>query len=191
MLESGDEIEVIGEAEDGAIAETMALELRPDVVLMDAQMPNRDGIEATRRIRAAQPDLPVIILTTFQTDDTVRDSLRAGARGYLLKTADAADLVAAVKAAQRGETVLAAPVSDRLAILAQGHALDMGDTLNERALEVLHLLAKGARNKEIAAQLFISERTVEYHLSNIFLKLGVSNRTEAAQAAVARGIITG
>ena len=191
MLESGDEIEVIGEAEDGAIAETMARELRPDVVLMDAQMPNMDGMEATRRIRAAQPELPVVILTTFQTDDTVRESLRAGARGYLLKTADAADLVAAVKAAQRGETVLAAPVSDRLAILAQGHALDMGDSLNERALEVLHLLAKGARNKEIAAQLFISERTVEYHLSNIFLKLGVSNRTEAAQAAVARGIITG
>ena len=191
MLESSAEIEVIGEAQDGAEAETLTLELRPDVVLMDVQMPNVDGIEATRRLRAARPDLPIVILTTFQTDDSVRDSLRAGARGYLLKTADAADIVAAVKAAKHGETMLAASVSDRLAILAQGHALDMGDTLNERALEVLHLLAKGARNKEIAAQLFISERTVEYHLSNIFLKLGVTNRTEAARAAVARGIITG
>ena len=191
MLESSAEIEVIGEAQDGAEAETLTLELRPDVVLMDVQMPNVDGIEATRRLRAARPDLPIVILTTFQTDDSVRDSLRAGARGYLLKTAAAADLVAAVKAAKHGETMLAASVSDRLAILAQGHALDMGDTLNERALEVLHLLAKGARNKEIAAQLFISERTVEYHLSNIFLKLGVTNRTEAARAAVARGIIAG
>ncbi len=189
MLESGGEIEVVGEAADGAEAEAMTLALRPAMVLMDAQMPNVDGMEATRRLRAACPEIPVVILTTFQTDDTVRDALRAGARGYLLKTADAADLVAAVKAAIRGETVLAAPVSDRLAILAQGHALDLGDSLNERALEVLHLLAKGARNKEIAAQLFISERTVEYHLSNIFLKLGVSNRTEAAQAAVARGIV--
>jgi DNA-binding NarL/FixJ family response regulator/signal transduction histidine kinase len=190
MLEQSKQVVVVGEASDGAEAAVNALALRPDVVLMDVQMPGVDGLEGLRRIHAQQADLPVVILTTFLTDETVREALRAGARGYLLKDACAEDLIAAVRAAARGETALSPVVTERLAELAQGRRTEEREVLNERAMEVLQLLAQGARNKEIAAKLFLSERTVEYHLSTIFTRLGVSNRTEAVRAAIERGLLS-
>ena len=189
MLEASGEIEVIGEAENGEQAAERARALRPDVVLMDIQMPRVDGLEGLRRIHAAQPELSVVILTTFLTDEAIREALGAGAKGYLLKDAEPADLIASVRAAARGETLLSAAVTERLSALASGQAKS-ADTLslNEREREVLTLLTQGARNKEIAAQLFITTSTVEYHLSNIFVKLGVSNRTEAVRVALEHGL---
>jgi DNA-binding NarL/FixJ family response regulator/signal transduction histidine kinase len=192
MLEANGDIIVVGEASDGAQAQEQARALHPDVVLMDLQMPNVDGLEGLRRIHAEQPELPVVVVTTFQTDDSVREALGAGARGYLLKDAEPADLVAAVRAAHRGETPLAPAVTERLTALALGQAgpANAGaGSLNEREREVLQLLAQGARNKEIAARLFIATKTVEYHLSNIYSKLNVSNRTEAVRAAIERGLV--
>jgi len=194
MLEASGEIVVVGEAMDGAQAVAQARTLRPDVVLMDIQMPLMDGLEATRILHTEAPDLPVVILTTFQTAESVAEAFGAGAKGYLLKDADAADLIAAVRAARRGEALLAPAVADRLAALAtlqpSGPTSPSNpDTLNEREQEILQLLARGARNKEIAAQLFLSIKTVEYHLAHLFTKLGVSNRTEAARVATERGLV--
>jgi DNA-binding NarL/FixJ family response regulator len=193
MLETGGEIVVIGEARDGAQAVAQARSLHPDVVLMDIQMPLMDGLEATRVLHAEMPDLPVVILTTFQTAESVAEAFGAGAKGYLLKDADAADLITAVRAARRGEALLAPAVADRLAALSSQPTGASGvtsiDSLNEREQEILQLLARGARNKEIAAQLFLSTKTVEYHMAHLFHKLGVSNRTEAARVATERGLI--
>ncbi|HLK59285.1 MAG TPA: hybrid sensor histidine kinase/response regulator transcription factor, partial [Chthonomonadaceae bacterium] len=191
MLEADGETVVVGEAGDGAEAATLARVLRPDVVLMDLQMPGVDGIEGLKRIHADQPELPVVILTTFQNEESVSAALAAGARGFLLKDTEPANVIAAVQAARRGEATLSPAVTEQLAALAsgQGSRTD-AETLNDREREVLQLLALGARNKEIAAQLFITPRTVEYHLGNIFGKLGVSNRTEAARAALERGLVS-
>jgi DNA-binding NarL/FixJ family response regulator len=170
----------------------MAQDIRPDVVLMDIQMPQVNGLEGLRRIRQARPELPVLILTTMQTDETVGQALSAGAKGFLLKDAGGAEIVAAVRAAMRGETTLAPAVTERLAALATGQAMRKDSALtelNEREREVLELLTRGARNKEIAAQLFLSPKTVEYHLSNLFAKLGVSNRTEAVRMALEQGLV--
>lgn len=190
MLEASGEIEVIGEARDGAEAVTEALRLRPDVILMDLQMPGVDGLEGLRRLQVQLPETPVVILTTFQTQEAVSEALSAGARGFLLKDAEPSDLLAAIRAARRGEALLAPSVTNSLAALASGQgARSDAETLNERELEVLQLVAQGARNKEIATRLFIVPRTVEYHLANIFAKLGVSNRTEASRVALERGLI--
>jgi DNA-binding NarL/FixJ family response regulator/signal transduction histidine kinase len=191
MLERSGEIVVVGEALDGAQAVAQARALRPDVVLMDIQMPLMGGLEATRVLHAEMPELPVVILTTFQTAESVAEALSAGAKGYLLKDADAQDLVAAVRAARRGEALLASAVADRLATLATSQSVSAPgpETLNEREQEILQLLARGARNKEIAAQLFLSIKTVEYHMAHLFHKLGVSNRTEAARVATERGLV--
>lgn len=195
MLEASGEIVVVGEAMDGAQAVAQARTLRPDVVLMDIQMPLMDGLEATRVLHTEMPDLPIVILTTFQTAESVAEALGAGAKGYLLKDADAADLIAAVRAARRGEALLAPAVADRLAALATlqpagSSGPSSADTLNEREQEILQLLARGARNKEIASQLFLSIKTVEYHMAHLFHKLGVSNRTEAARVATERGLVS-
>lgn len=194
MLEAGGEIVVIGEATDGAQAVAQARTLRPDVVLMDIQMPLMNGLEATRVLHMEIPDLPVVILTTFQTAESVAEALGAGAKGYLLKDADASDLIAAIRAARRGEALLAPAVTERLATLAASQPVGSAnpaspDALNEREQEILQLLARGARNKEIAAQLFLSIKTVEYHMAHLFHKLGVSNRTEAARVATERGLV--
>ena len=191
VLQRAPDIEVVGEAADGGQAVEQALLLRPDVVLMDWQMPGVDGLEGLRRLRASLPQTPVLILTMSRTEQAVGDALANGARGFLLKDADPDELLAAVRAARRGESLLSPAIVDRLASLAsgQGKAIRDASELNEREREVLQLLAQGARNKEIATALFIAPKTVEYHLSNIFAKLDVTNRTEAARIAVERGLV--
>lgn len=191
VLEASGEIVVIGEAEDGEQALDRARTLRPDVTLMDIQMPRVDGLEALRRIRAELPYLSIVMLTTFLTDDAVKEAIGAGAKGYLLKDAEPADLIATVRAAGRGEALLSPAVTERLSSVASGQATKgsaVTGGLNEREMEVLMLLIQGARNKEIAAGLFITTSTVEYHLANIYNKLEASNRTEAVRKALELGL---
>ena len=191
MLESGGEIEVVGEAEDGYQAIELIRNLVPDVALMDLQMPGMSGQEALQILHEELPEIPVVILTTFHSESSVKDALAGGARGYLLKDALPSVLISGVKAAFKGEALMSPEVMERLFDLANGKSLNdrtPENELNERELEVLALLVNGARNKQIAADLFISTSTVEYHLSNIYLKLNVSNRTQAVRAALEMGV---
>ncbi|HEV2473150.1 MAG TPA: hybrid sensor histidine kinase/response regulator transcription factor, partial [Chthonomonadales bacterium] len=190
VLQAEQGIVVVGEAGDGAEAIRAAIELTPDVVLMDLQMPVVDGFTAMSELKQAQPDLPVVVLTTFETQESVAGAAKAGAKGYVLKDSPPAELVAAVRAARSGDVLISGSVNARLQQLAAARAEGSAgaEGLHEREMEVLELLVHGARNKEIAARLFISESTVEYHLSNLFIKLGVSNRTEAARVAAERGL---
>ena len=192
ILEATGEIEIVGEAADGAEATAEAGRLRPDVVLMDLQMPGVDGLAALRQMQQTLPDIPVVVLTTFQTQETVTEALTAGARGFMLKDSAPAHLLRAIRAAHRGEALLSSAVTETLAEMAssQSNKSDGIEVLNEREQEVLDLLAQGARNKDIAEALFIVPRTVEYHLANIYSKLGVSNRTEAVRMALGRGLVT-
>lgn len=194
LLSIVDDLEVCGEAASGEEAVDLAARLSPDAVLMDLRMPLMDGAEATRRIREALPACKVIALTTFDEDATVFEALRAGAAGYLLKDADVSTIANAVRAAVRGEAVLvpsvAAKVLNEFARLADRAASKRDrPALSEREIEVLVLLANGASNKEIASALFIAEGTVKNHLTNIFAKLHVSDRTQAALAARDLGLV--
>lgn len=186
------DLEVVGEAADGLEAVESASRLKPDVVLMDLQMPRMDGVEAIRRIRAEQPGVQVIILTTYDTDELVFQGIQAGARGFLLKDAPREDLVRAIGAVYRGESLLqpsvAAKLIDRVTRLGDSPPAPEG-RLSEREMDVLRLLTKGQPNKEIARQLFISESTVKTHIASIFQKLEVRDRTEAVTEALRRGIL--
>ena len=189
------DIEVVGEAADGAEALHRAAELAPDVVLMDLHMPVLNGIAATRRMRVEHPDVRVIALTTFDDDEEVFAALRAGAVGYLLKDVSSARLVEAVLAAARGESVLqpsvAAKVVARFAQLpdAPPPPQPLVVPLSERELAVLRLLADGESNREIAATLFLAEGTVKNHVTNVLAKLGARDRTQAALRARGLGLI--
>ncbi|GAA1973240.1 response regulator transcription factor [Catenulispora subtropica] len=180
------EIELVGEAADGAEALEVLDRERPDIVLMDLQMGSgMHGVEATRRI-AARPDPPaVLILTTYSTDADILAAVEAGAAGYLLKDAPPEDLAAAVRAAARGETVLAPPVAARLL----GRVRADRPALSQREVEILELVAEGLANRQISRRLFISEATVKTHLVHVFGKLGVDSRTAAVAAAVQAGLI--
>jgi DNA-binding NarL/FixJ family response regulator len=196
LLSVREEVEVVGEAADGAAAVECAARLRPDVVLMDLRMPGLDGIAATRRLRAGQPDVRVIALTTFDTDEEVFAALRAGAVGYLLKDVSSGRLVEAVLAAARGESVLqpsvAAKVVARVAALpdeAVPRPRPPVVPLSERELAVVRLLAEGRSNREIAADLFLAEGTVKNHVTALLGKLGARDRTQAALRARALGLL--
>ncbi|GAA2055685.1 response regulator transcription factor [Catenulispora yoronensis] len=180
------EIELVGEAADGAEALDLLERERPDIVLMDLQMGSgMHGVEATRRI-AARADAPaVLILTTYSTDADILAAVEAGAAGYLLKDAPPEELATAVRAAARGETVLAPPVAARLL----GRVRAERPTLSQREAEILELVAEGLANRQISRRLFISEATVKTHLVHIFGKLGVDSRTAAVAAAVQAGLI--
>ena len=187
---------VVGEAANGEEALRQAAALRPDVVLMDLRMPVLNGVAATRRLRASQPETRVIVLTTFDDDEDVFEALRAGAVGYLLKDVSGDKLVEAVRAAARGESFLqpaiAAKVVAEFARLTDARppaALPLPEPLSERELEVLRLLATGATNREIAAALFIAEGTVKNHLTSILGKLGARDRTQAVLKAQALGLL--
>ena len=191
MLGRREDFAVVGEAKNGLEAVERARELQPDVILMDLRMPELDGVEAMRRIRAEDSVVKFIVLTTFDTDEYIFDAIEAGAKGYLLKDASREDLFEAVRAVHRGESLIqpgvAARVLDRFAQLSHQGAAP--DALSEREAGVLRLMAQGTANKEIAASLSISESTVKTHVANIFQKLEVTNRTEAVTKAMARGII--
>jgi DNA-binding NarL/FixJ family response regulator len=193
LLSVQPEVEVVGEAGNGEEALRQATALRPNVVLMDLQMPVMDGAAATRRLLARHPDVRVIVLTTFDDDENVFEGLRAGAVGFLLKDTPSAKLVEAIRLAARGESFLepsvAAKVVSEFARLSPRPADALPEPLSERELEVLRLAAGGASNREIAAELVIAEGTVKNHLTSILAKLGVSDRTEAAIKAKELGLI--
>lgn len=196
LLSLQPDLEVVGEAGNGEEALRLAARLRPDVILMDLQMPVLDGVESTRRLRAAHPECRVIVLTTFDDDEYVFEGLRAGAIGYLLKDTPSARLLEAIRAAARGESFLQPSIAakvvaefSRLADQAPPRPQPLADPLSEREVEVLRLLASGASNREIAAALVITEGTVKNHVTNILSKLGVSDRTQAALKARELGLL--
>jgi DNA-binding NarL/FixJ family response regulator len=195
FLESEPDFEVVGDADGGPQALDLLARLdaegrRPDVVVMDLQMTPVDGIESTRRIRARYDDVEVVALTSFGESERVRAALEAGASGYLLKDSEADEVAAAVRAARRGELQLDPAVARRLtASLRESSGDGTKVEFTSRELEVLRLLGAGSSNKEIAAQLSISERTARTHVSNILGKLGLSSRTQAALWAVREGLV--
>jgi DNA-binding NarL/FixJ family response regulator len=184
---AGDEgFEVVGEAEDGARAVAEAARRRADVVLMDLRMPVMGGVEAIRKLRDAVPSAHVLVLTTYDTDEDVLPAIEAGATGYLLKDAPREELVRAVRAASRGESVLSPSVAGRVLARVRTPARD---ELSQRELEVLRLVANGAATREVAATLFVSEATVKTHLLHIFDKLGVRERAAAVGEAYRRRLL--
>jgi two-component system, NarL family, response regulator LiaR len=189
FLELQPDIEIVGEAGDGAAAIAAAAAKKPDIVLMDLVMPVMDGVEATRRIRAELPDVRVIVLTSFAGEDKVFPALRAGAAGYLLKDVKPAELADTIRAVARGESRLAPDIQKRLVsgIAGPGAGADV-EALTAREEDVLRCLARGRSNKEIAADLFIAEKTVKTHISSILAKLRLEDRTQAAVYAVKHGL---
>ncbi|GGK56674.1 response regulator [Ornithinimicrobium pekingense] len=199
ILSVEDDLEVVGQVTDGARAVEAVVSLRPDVVLMDVQMPVLDGIEATRQVVAAHPEVRVLILTTFDRDDYLFEALAAGASGFLLKNSDPDDLVDAVRAVAEGHALLAPEVTRRvIARMAtpgageppgDGHGIPL-PVLTHREREMLELVARGLSNGEIAARAFVTEATVKTHVSNILAKLGVRDRVQAVIAAYEAGLVS-
>jgi DNA-binding NarL/FixJ family response regulator len=195
LLEQQDDLQVVAEASDGKEAVQLAIKKRPDVVIMDLAMPELNGIEATRQIKAIAPDITVLVLTAHDSDQYVFAFLEAGAAGYLLKDVSVDELIKAIRAVHRGESVLH-PAITRKVINRFAHSGardgtgDALDHITERELEVLRMAAKGMSNRDIARELTISIRTVQTHLSNIFNKMGVGSRTEAVMYGLRKGLIT-
>jgi NarL family two-component system response regulator LiaR len=187
------DMEVVGEAGDGEEAVRLAKELKPNVVVMDIAMPKLNGVEATKQIKALNPSIAVLILTAYDYDQYIFALLEAGAAGYLLKGVRVHELIDAIRAVYAGESVLhpvvARRVIDRLVSPGRKEA-PVVEPLSEREMEVLKLAATGVSNKDIAQQLFLSPRTVQVHLGNIFSKLGVASRTEAVLHALRKGWLT-
>jgi DNA-binding NarL/FixJ family response regulator len=192
MLSVAQDIEIVGEATNGEEAITQALDIQPDVILMDLKMPGVNGIEATRRILYASPRIGVLVLTMFETDETVFAAMRAGARGYLLKDLDQEDVIRAVKAVSRGDAIFSPAIAERLihyfAALKPGTADLVFPELTDREREILHLIAQGHSNSEIAERLLLRTKTVQNHVSNIFSKLQVADRAQAIVRARDAGL---
>jgi DNA-binding NarL/FixJ family response regulator len=186
MLAGDSEIEVVGEASDGAEARAVVGTLRPDVILMDLRMPGMGGLAAIRALADDGNRARVLVLTTYDSDSDVVPALEAGATGYLLKDTPRDELVRAIRAASRGEAVLAPSVASRLVSQLRAPAQD---ALSDRELEVLTLIAQGETNRGAAARLFISEATVKTHLLHIYAKLDVNDRAAAVAAAYERGLL--
>jgi DNA-binding NarL/FixJ family response regulator len=191
LLQADPRIEIVGEAGDGAEAVKLAGSLKPDVVLMDLKMPNLDGIGATREITTNHPDVKVLVLTSFDADSQVIQALKAGANGYLLKDSNVESVVSSLLAVVAGERVMASAVANRVLDMLTGgtSTKEFYDGLTPREMEILKLLAGGMANKQIAYHLTISEKTVRNHVSNMYEKLNVFDRTQAALYAVRKGLI--
>jgi DNA-binding NarL/FixJ family response regulator len=190
MLGAEPDLCVVGAAASGTEAVELAAQVHPDVILMDLRMPGLDGVGATGRILAAAPGTRIVVLTTYETDEDILRAVEAGACGYLLKDADRTELVAAVRAAHRGETVLAPSVAGRLVSQVRKVREPVRPGLSAREIEVLALVAEGRTNAEIGQRLHITEATVKTHLLRAFNKLDVSDRTAAVTTAMARGLLT-
>lgn len=205
VLETQPDFEVIAEAANGHEAMRLALALQPDILLLDLEMPVLDGVETIRRLRQQQPHARIIVFTAFDNDERIIHAVQAGANGYLLKEAPRDELFSAIRITMAGGSLLQPVVASKLLrhmgphpmasshagtyIHSSDHSLPY-EPLTERELEVLNLLAQGMPNKEIAAQLIISERTAKFHVSSIMGKLGATNRTEAVSLAAQKGLIT-
>jgi DNA-binding NarL/FixJ family response regulator len=194
ILENAGDMSVVGEAGDGGEAVDLAMQVNPDVVLMDVRMPDTDGVAATRQLRAQAPHIPIVVLTTFDLDEYVYAALRAGASAFLLKDTLADDLLSAIRVVSRGDAVVAPSATRRLL----ERYIGVGDEppppahverLTEREREVLGLVAKGMSNLEIAAALFLTEGTVKTHVSRILAKLELRDRVHAVVYAYERGVI--
>ena len=193
ILETADDIEVVGEAVDGAECLELVSKLNPQVILMDLQMPRMDGITAIEHLRKDHPQIAIVILTTYNEDDLMIRGLQSGARGYLLKDSSRESLLDTIHAAAKGETLLKPEILARvLAPQAQGKpavTTSTDSTLTERELEVLLSASRGERNKEIAYKLGITERTVKAHLQSIYQKFGVDSRAAAVAVAAGKGLL--
>jgi DNA-binding NarL/FixJ family response regulator len=191
LLHDATDVEVVGEASNGAQAVELALALHPDLVLMDLRMPvptgpELDGAEATARILAAAPDIRVVVLTTYETDESILTAIEAGASGYLLKAAPQEEILAGIRSVARGEVALAPSIA---ALLVRRVKAPPPATLSARERQVLALVAQGNSNPAIARELFVSEATVKTHLLHVFEKLGVNDRTRAVTLAMELGLL--
>ncbi len=191
LLAGDPRIEVVGQAVDGLDVVQKAVSIKPDVVLMDLKMPNVDGIEATRRIVGENPDIKVLVLTTFDTDTLVLQALRAGASGYVLKDSQVEAVVSSILAVLSGERVMASAVANRVIGMLSGatNPKEFYDGLTGREVEILKLIAIGQANKQVARRLNISEKTVRNHVSNIYEKLQIYDRSQAVLYAVRKGLV--
>jgi DNA-binding NarL/FixJ family response regulator len=191
ILESQIDFNVVAEGNNGAEALTLYQKLSPNVVLMDLQMPQMDGVAAIQAIRATDPDAKIVVLTAYDTDERILQAVQAGARGYLLKGAPRDDIFRAIRVVNLGGSLLEPAVAGKLLShvggIMRGESRD--DELTARELDVLKLMARGLRNKEIASELFITERTVKFHANSIYQKLEVNGRTEAVSKAIQRGLV--
>ena len=190
VLGTQPDFEVVGEAADGDEVVRLAGSLDPDVILLDLEMPGTDGVEALEKLRDAGSRARTIVFTAYNTDERILGSLRAGARGYLLKGASRQEIFGAIRTVQAGGSLLEPAVTDRLLNRIGGEgSVPENRRLTPRELEVLALVARGLKNAEIADQLYISERTVKFHVGSILTKLEAQNRTEAARIAARRGLV--
>ncbi len=197
LLSVHKDIQVVGQAGNGQEALELAAKVHPDVVLMDIRMPIMDGVRSTRLLREAQPQCRVIVLTTFDDDEYIFDALRTGAVGYLLKDVASVQLVEAIRAAARGDSILEPSVAAKViaeftrvsSMVPPLQMEQLVDPLSERELEILRMIARGASNRQVADQLFIAEGTVKNHMTHILRKLGVRDRTQAVLKARELGLL--
>ncbi len=188
MLGTQPDFEVVGESRTGHEAVEMAETRQPDVIFLDLEMPELDGVDALRKMRGANPNIRVIVFTAFDTDERILSAVQAGAQGYLLKGAPRDEVFQAVRVVHGGGSLLQPIVASKL-LRQVSQPDDLTDPLTPREVEVLKLMSQGLQNKEIALQLVISERTVKFHVSSILGKLGAGNRTEAVSLAAQRGLV--
>lgn len=191
LLDVDDRVTIVGEAVDGLDAVKQALALQPEIVLMDIKMPNLDGIEATRRITTENPKIKVLMLTTFEADNHVIQALKAGASGYVLKDSQPSAIVSSILAVVSGERVMASAVANRVLEMLTGATTpkEFYDGLTAREVEILKMLATGMANKQIAYKLKISDKTVRNHVSNMYEKLNIFDRSQAVLYAVRKGLV--
>jgi DNA-binding NarL/FixJ family response regulator len=190
VLNTQQDFEVVGEAADGSEVVRLAERLNPDVILLDLEMPGVDGVAALEKLRSAGSEARTIVFTAYDTDERILGALRAGARGYLLKGASRTEIFDAIRTVHAGGSLLQPVVTNKLLqTMSREERREETEPLTPREIEVLALLSQGLQNKEISARLFISERTVKFHVSSLMHKLGAENRTETVTIAAQRGLI--